>query len=136
MYESQVANKAGQDQLEAVAIEIEDWRRNKKSRVEKIPESLLREAQKLSEHLGASVVRRKLGITKAQMDKLDSLSKPELDTSSESNFMQLVPAGTGEKPTEQSGLTIDISTPNGIKISLSGLAHNDPLALIATLIEG
>ncbi len=98
-----------------------------------MPESLLREAQKLSEHLGAPVVRRRLGISKAQMDKLDSPGKP--DTLNESGFMQLIPAA--EKTTEQqAGLTIDISTPNGVRISLSGLAHNDPLALIAKLIEG
>ncbi len=133
MYESQAANKAGQDQLEAIAVEFDSWRGNKKSRVEKIPENLLREAQKLSEHLGVTVVRRRLGITKAQMDKRDSPGQS--DGPDDPDFMQLVPAAS--KPSEtQTGLTVDISTANGVKISLSGLALNDPLALIAKLIEG
>ena len=44
-FESQTTDKAGQDQLDAVAAEFDLWRRQKTKRAEKVPLSLLREAQ-------------------------------------------------------------------------------------------
>ncbi|GMR18695.1 MAG: hypothetical protein BMS9Abin33_1128 [Gammaproteobacteria bacterium] len=130
-YESQAINQAGQNQLDLVAAKFEDWRRQKTSRSSRIPEALLREAKNLSQHLGATVVRRRLGITKGQMDKLDA-SKLTDNVAQEADFMQLVPSHSQIPHPE---FTIDICTPNGVKISLSGLSHKDPLALIATLID-
>lgn len=130
-YESRVLNQAGQNQLDSVAAKFEDWRRQKTSRSARIPEALLREAQQLSQHLGATVVRRRLGITKGQMDKLDAGNKPDKATR-ETDFMQLVATNAPSRPPE---LRIDICTPTGVNISLSGLAHKDPLALIAKLID-
>lgn len=130
-YESRAVNQAGQHQLDAIAAKFEDWRRQKTSRSAKIPEALLREAQKLSQHLGATVVRRRLGITKGQMDKLDA-PKHRDEFTRETDFMQLVPTRASTQHLE---LTIDICTPAGVKISLSGLSHQDPLALIAKLID-
>ncbi len=132
-FETQTINQAGQHQLDIIAAEFEDWRRQKKSAHEKIPESLLREAQKLTQHLGVTAVRRRLGITKGQMDKLDAL-KPTT-TVNEPDFMQLVPANS-KAAASHPNLTIDICTPLGVKISLSGLSQQDPLALIAKLLEG
>ncbi len=130
-FESQTLNQAGQKQLDSIAAQFEEWRRQKTSRSARIPEALLKEAHKLSEHLGATVVRRRLGITKGQLVKLDAAKqtdKPVCNT----DFMQLVPT---QKPSQHPELSIDIYTPSGVKISLSGLAHKDPLALIARLID-
>ncbi len=132
-FEAQTANQAGQHQLDIIAAEFEDWRRQKKSIQEKIPESLLREAQKLTQHVGVTAVRRRLGITKGQMDKLDAYQPTA--TANEPDFMQLVPANN-KTPAQHPNLTIDICTPLGVKISLSGLSQKDPLALIAKLLEG
>lgn len=132
-FETQAANQAGQDQLDIIAAEFEHWRSQKKSAHEKIPESLLREAQKLTEHLGVTCVRRRLGITKGQMDKLDALK--QADTVNELDFMQLV-AANDKTAAPHPNLIIDIVTPLGVKISLSGLSQKDPLALIAKLLEG
>jgi len=130
-FESQTLNQAGQNQLDRIAAQFEEWRRQKTSRSARIPEVLLHEAHKLTQHLGATVVRRRLGITKGQLDKLDAAT--QLDkTIGNTDFMQLVTANT---PTEHPELSIDIYTPTGVKISLSGLAYKDPLALIAKLID-
>lgn len=132
-YEFQTANQAGQNQLDLVAAEFKHWRHHKKSGAEKVPESLLREAQKLTAHLGVTAVRRRLGITKAQMDRLNPNKQAQAPKASE--FMQLMP--TDAKATARPPhLSIDICTPKGVKISLSGLSQQDPLALIAKLIEG
>lgn len=129
--ESQAINQAGQDQLDRIAVKFEDWRRQKTSHSAKIPETLLHEALKLSQHLGATTVRRRLGITKQQMDKFDAAQQADQVTR-ESGFMQLVANNPQATPSE---LTIDIGLPTGVKISLSGLSHKDPLALIAKLID-
>lgn len=132
-FETQSINQAGQDQLDIVAGEFEDWRRQKKYRREKIPGKLLREAQKLTQHLGATAVRRRLGLTKGQINKLDAEQPFGLTQAPE--FMQLISA-SGKTTSQSSGLSIDICTPKGIKISLSGLPQKDPLALMAKLLEG
>ena len=49
-FEFQTTDKAGQDQLDAVAAEFDLWRSQKTKRAEKVPRPLLREAQKLSQH--------------------------------------------------------------------------------------
>lgn len=133
-FESQSREQAGLDQLEKVALEFESWRRNKKSHTEKIPQSLLREAQKLTQHLGSTAVRQRLGITKGQLDKLEGPKPTANEGSAQADFMQVVPVVNAKTP--PATLTINICTPQGITISLSGLAHNDPLPLIAQLIEG
>ncbi len=130
-FESQTVNQAGQDQLDKVAAEFDNWRRQKTSKSQRIPEALLREAQKLTQHLGSTPVRRRLRITQAQLDKLDATGK-SADGTRDVNFMQLVPAA--DKASRRA-LTIDICTPTGVKISLSGFSKPNPLALIAKLIE-
>ena len=97
----------------------------------------MREAQKLSQHYKASNVRRRLGLSKAQMDKLDAPDQTQhhqvqaegLDDTS--SFMRLVPHQEEVHHTE---LTVDVCTPQGVKISLSGFSTQDPLAVIAKLI--
>ncbi len=130
-FESHTLNQAGKEQLDIVAVKFEDWRRQKTSRSARIPEALLREAQKLTEHLGATVVRRRLGITKGQFDKLDAAKQTD-KAACDTDFMQLIPTNNPSAPPE---LRVDITTPTGVKISLSRLAHKDPLALIAKLID-
>ena len=130
-YETRTINQAGQNQLELIATKFEEWRRQKTSRSARIPEALLREAQALTQHLGATAVRRRLGITKGQMDKLDVGNQADPITA-KTDFMQLVPTN-GQ--TQHPELSITICTPTGVTISLSGLSHKDPLALIARLID-
>ena len=74
-YESNIIDQAGQDQLDVVATKFQEWRSKKTKRAEKVPLDLLREAQKLSQHYKATEVRRRLGLTKIQMDKLDDLDR-------------------------------------------------------------
>lgn len=133
-YESRSANQAGQSQLDIVAAQFDEWRSQKTTRSARIPEALLREAKKLTEHLVASSVRRRLGITKGQLDKLDATVHTTTNKGTgETDFMQLIPT---QRQSLYPELTIDICTPSGVKISLSGLSHKDPLAIIATLIDG
>ena len=73
-FENQTAYQAGLHQLDLVAAKFDQWRQQKKSRVEKIPASLLEEAQKLTEHLKVSIVRQRLGVTKEQLDKLNGIN--------------------------------------------------------------
>ncbi len=47
-FESQTLEQAGNEQLNKLAAEFDLWRSQKKCRGERIPESLIREAQKLS----------------------------------------------------------------------------------------
>ena len=129
-YESRTINQAGQKQLEVVAAKFEEWRQQKTSKSARIPEALLHEAQQLTQYLGVTVVRRRLGITKGQMDRFEA-AKHSAEVSQETDFMQLVPNNHQSQHPE---LTIDVYTPEGVKISLSGLSHKDPLTLIAKLI--
>lgn len=132
-FESQTADRAGQHQLEAVATEFDRWRSQKTTRAERIPASLLREARKLSQHYQASEVRRRLGLTKAQWDKLEAPDQERHQPRGEApDFMRLVPH---HLETYHPELTIDVCTPHGVKISLSGFSAQDPLAMIAKLIE-
>lgn len=132
-FESQTADRAGQYQLETVATEFDRWRSQKTTRAERIPASLLREAQKLSQHYQASEVRRRLGLTKAQWDKLEAPDQERHKPRGESpDFMRLVPH---HLETYHPELTIDVCTRHGVKISLSGFSAQDPLAMIAKLIE-
>jgi hypothetical protein len=130
-FETQTANQAGEAQLARVAEEFEQWRRQKTTRSERVPAALLREAQKLSQHYQAAEVRRRLGLSKSQWDKLDE-NKRKAETSEGAEFMRLVPDTQTSKSSE---LTIDVITAQGVKICLSGLSQQDPLALIAKLIE-
>ncbi len=129
-YESRTINQAGQKQLDVVATKFEEWRQQKTSKSARIPEALLHEAQQLTQHLGVTVVRRRLGITKGQMDKFEA-AKHSAEVSQETDFMQWVPS---DRQSQHPELTIDIYTPKGVKISLSGLSHKDPMTLIANLI--
>jgi hypothetical protein len=143
-----VVDKAGQDQLEVVANKFAQWRSTKTTRAQKVPDELMREAQELSKRYRAAEVRRRLGLSKAQMDKLDQLdrrtagqqSTPGVNSNANSldrapGFVKLVPMGEQpESPPLNSPLTIDICTPQGVKISLSGFANQNPLPMIAKLI--
>jgi hypothetical protein len=131
-FESQISDKAGQDQLDAVAAEFDRWRAQKTTRAERIPASLLREAQKLSQHYKVTEVRRRLGVSKAQLDKLEAPGQERCNERDEApEFMRLVPY---PQEAHHPGLTIDVCTPQGVKISLSGFSAQDPLAMIARLI--
>lgn len=117
-------------QLERVAAQFEAWRRNKTSRSEKIPEPLLQEAQKLKSYIGSSAVQRRLGLTKAQLEK--GMAAPTAKSGgAQAEFVQVVPAQSVASRTE---LVIDVNLPDGTKISLSGLSQSDPLALLAKIL--
>lgn len=130
MSKTQSTDQAGADQLDKLAKEFELWRNQKQSLSERIPQTLLREAQKLSQHYKASAVRQKLGISKKQLDKLEALDRTPVDSS---DFLAVYT----EQPTPQlHELTIEITTPQGVKMTLSGFAEQHPLPFIAKLIEG
>ncbi len=144
--ETDLTDKAGLDQLEIISTKFSKWRSSKSSPSERVPVDLLREAQKLTEHVKSSEVRRRLGLTKRQLDKLEELDqkrsghpakntgdKPAFagQTSTPPNFMAFVPLAEQD---ERAPLTIDIGTPQGLNIRLSGFAAQDPLPVIAKLI--
>ncbi len=131
-FESQALEQAGNEQLDKLAEEFGRWRLQKKSQAERIPESLIREAQKLSEFIDASQVRKRLKLTQKQMNKLHAQNEPSQTTRAQSDFIKLTPQAV--QPQELSALRIDILTPQGMKISLSGLAEQNPVAMIAKLI--
>ena len=134
-FESQALEKAGNEQLEKLAAEFDLWRSQKKSQAERIPESLIREAQKLSEFIDASQVRKRLKLTPKQIHRLQELNESSQPARAQADFLQLTPVTVQAQSTlETPALRIDICTPQGMKISLSGLAEQDPLAMIAKLI--
>lgn len=131
-YESNIIDQAGRDQIDIVAAKFHDWRSKKTARAEKVPLELLREAQKLSQHYKATDVRRRLGLTRMQMEKLDELDRNKASAPDKApDFMQLVPLSQEAHHAE---FTIDVCTAQGVKISLSGFATQDPLTMIAKLI--
>ena len=133
-FETQTANRAGLQQLDLVAAKFDDWRQQKTSQAEKIPVSLLEEAQKLTEHLKVSTVRQRLGVTKKQLDAYNNTKNNNKESTAETDFMQLVPTVTNISSANPD-LTIDICTSKGVKISLSGLREESPLALIEKLLD-
>ncbi len=133
-FESQTLEQAGNEQLNKLAAEFDLWRSQKKCRGERIPESLIREAQKLSAFIESSVVRKRLKLTAKQLEELPE-REPTQAKRVPSDFVQLTPAMVQPQSTQTPGvLRIDVCTPQGMKISLSGLAEQDPLAMIAKLI--
>ena len=132
-HETQAPNEPEQNQLDIVAKEFEEWRSQKKYKKDKIPLKLLREAQKLTEHFEEKAVRQRLGITKGQLNRTDP--DKEENKNNNSDFIQLNTTNSVHN-CEHPDLSIDIHSANGIKISLSGFAHKDPLQLIAKLIQG
>ncbi len=66
------------------------------------------------------------------MSKLQAQNEPSQTTRAQSDFIKLTPQTV--QPQEPSALRIDILTPQGMKISLSGLAEQNPVAMIAKLI--
>jgi hypothetical protein len=135
-FESQALEQAGNEQLDKLAEEFDRWRSQKKSQAERIPESLIREAQKLSEFIDASQVRKRLKLTQKQMSKLQSQNEPSQTARVQSDFIKLTPPDISQtvQPQEPPALRIDIITPQGMKISLSGLAEQNPVAMIDKLI--
>jgi hypothetical protein len=133
-YDTRAVNRAGEEQLERVTAEFDQWRQQKTKRNEKIPRRLLEEARKLSEHFKASKVCQRLGLTKAQMDNIDENNQKNGATM-HPEFMRLVPHSEDANSVSPSELTVEISTPEGLKIRFSNLAQQEPLSLIAKFIE-
>ena len=127
----QSLEQAGNLQLEKVAAEFSQWRIQKKSAAEKIPLSLLQAAQELSLYHKSSTVRQRLGLTKAQMDRLEDAAQPIVTPQKEEEFLTLVPhsAKTDDPP----ALTVTITTPDGLTITLSGLSRQTPATLLDKL---
>ena len=74
-------------------------------------------AQKLSQHYKATEVRRRLGLTKRQMDKLEALDQEQHGSRDDApEFMRLVPHRQQEHHPE---LTIDVCTPQGVNSFLT-----------------
>ncbi len=135
-FESQTLEQAGNEHLDKLAEEFDRWRSQKKSQAERIPESLIREARKLSEFIDASQVRKRLKLTQKQVSKLQAPNEPSQTPRVQSDFIKLTPPDISQtvQPQEPPALRIDILTPQGMKISLSGLAEQNPVAMIAKLI--
>ena len=131
---TQAADKTGTNQLDKLSAEFERWRKQKKTRVEQIPESLLQEALKLTEYYKTAHVRRRLGLSTAQMKKLTEINKPTEQVSSSNEFMTLIPHSPDTVAATKE-LKIEVCTAKGLKITLSGTAEQDPLAIIAKFIE-
>ncbi|MEJ2417454.1 MAG: hypothetical protein P8Y45_11085 [Exilibacterium sp.] len=131
-FESQALEQAGNEQLDKLAEEFDRWRLQKKSQAERIPESLIREARKLSEFIGASQVSKRLKLTQKQMSKLQAQNEPSQTTRAQSDFIKRTPQTV--QPQEPSALRIDILTPQGMKISLSGFAEQNPMPSVCCRI--
>jgi ribosomal protein S15P/S13E len=128
--DTQSINQAGADQLEKLVAEFELWRGQKKSRTEQIPETLLQEAQKLTQHCKASLVRKRLGLTTGKMKKMAEIKNTAGQSSESTEFMALAPHNT---PSISKEIKIEVCTPQGLRITLSGTAEQDPLAIIAKI---
>ena len=107
------------------------WRDNKKHSHEKIPQTLLDAALKLSNHYGSTQVRRRLGISNAQLKRLQST---KLNKSVD--FIDVPQLKTASRTDSATALCVEIHTPSGTTITLSGLPDTQPLPLIAKLIGG
>lgn len=127
----QSLEQAGNLQLEKVAAEFSQWRIQKKSSAEKIPLSLLQAAQKLSLYHKSSTVRQRLGLTKAQMDRLEDVDQPMVTPQKEEEFLTLVPHST--KTDASQALTVTITTPDGLTVTLSGITGQTPATLLDKL---
>ncbi len=66
------------------------------------------------------------------MDKLnDGFEQVPEDTGSTTDFMRLVPA----QQSSDREVKVEVSTAEGVKICLTGLSEQDPLAIIGPLIS-
>jgi len=130
------------DILDAVAAEFQAWRNNKKSRSEKIPDELLNKAKALAGEFKPSILQKRLNLSSAQLNP----NKPKSTASASSQhskkpapstdqFIQLPnPVVTHQPQHINTGLSVDIITAQGVRISVSGLIQQDPSVLLSQLL--
>jgi hypothetical protein len=96
--------------IEELSDKLNLWRKNKKSKRERIPEAYWDEAVKLTKEFSSSVVAAKLSLSAGDLKKrmgTPSLSKEKII------FKELPPV-----PQKKSSLLVEFTTPSGMNIRI------------------
>lgn len=116
------AANAALNDLEA---KFKHWRQNKSYARESVPLDLLKSAQALSQHIGVTAVRSRLGISSDQLNRAQEVSETQPD------FVQLDTTQT----TPENPVRIEIYLPNGARITVDGIKHYSK-QLLSQILEG
>jgi hypothetical protein len=130
------AEAAALESLEQLEAKFDHWRQNKTYSRETIPLDLLQAARSLSNHLGHTCVKSRLGISGAQL-KRGELSEETIEPAvveplptSQQQFVKT----TVTNATAVQAWRIELHSPTGAMVTVSGLINN-PMAIINQLLE-
>ncbi len=121
------------DELEA---RFNHWRQNKAYSRESIPLDLLQAARSLTDHLGHTCVKSRLGISGAQLKRGEAPSqsiKPAQAQQPAATEQRFVKTTVNNTPSAQAW-RIELHSPTGAVVTVSGL-RNKPMKIINQLLE-
>jgi hypothetical protein len=127
---------AALESLEQLEAQFNHWRHNKSYSRETIPLDLLQAARALSDHLGHTCVKSRLGISGAQLKRgelSEETIKPALVRPSPTSQQQFVKT-TVNNTTTAHAWRIELHSPTGAVITVSGMKNN-PIEIINQLLE-
>lgn len=125
------SSRQAAEALTDLQIEFTQWRSNKLSSRERIPEALLSKASNLSNQLDDRQVQKTLGITAKQWKRIQSIKEQE-SVEPPQTFVEVPNEGS----TSAGQLDISISLPNGAIVSISGLKNQSVSAMVELILEG
>ena len=99
----------------------------------KIPEDLLKKAAELSHHFDDLSIRKRLGITDRQLNRIKSLKNDQTHTDQSLSFVEL--PNSLDTLQAQDPMNITISLPNGLSINISGFGSQPVTAIIERLLK-
>lgn len=123
------SSRQAAEALADLQIEFTEWRSNKATPRERIPETLLDKAADLSNHLGDREVQKSLGISSKQWQRIQSMHAP---AESPQQFVEVPNKGD----VEVGWFDVSISLPNGAVVSISGLKNQSVSAMVERILEG
>ena len=128
--------EAAAKSLEELETRFNHWRQNKAYRRESIPLDLLQAARALTDHLGHTCVKSRLGISGEQLKRGESTSqsiKPAQAKQPSAPKQKFVKTAVNNASAAQAW-RVELHSPIGAVVTVSGLINN-PMAIISQLLE-
>ena len=123
------SSRQAAEALADLQVEFIEWRSNKSTPRERIPETLLHKAADLSNHLEDREVQKALGISSKQWKRIQSMNAAD---ESAQSFVEV----PNEADAELGQFDVSISLPNGAVVSISGLKNLSVSAMVERILEG
>lgn len=117
-----------QQKLDKLSLAFTAWRDNKKNARERIPMTLLNQAQQLSADLNRSVIRKRLGLSS------EALRRTLSDNQSQPHTPPVFSEIKCQLPDPLPSLKVEIHLPSGEHIVISNLSGCSPSDIVTKLL--